>query len=117
MSVTYSHIVIAGQEVADRIAALKAQKVLLSQKRPGCFDSESLCAHQREVSNAGFIEAQIVATSNGFSLRYASGLQNFGLIRDARSCGGTLEGAIEAAKKWQATNPTRYWVTRTVAVD
>jgi hypothetical protein len=96
---TYSHTIIAGQDVADRIAALKAKNVLPSRKRPGCFDSESLCAHQRHVSDAGYIEAQIVETLHGYSLRYASGLQNFGLIRSSQDCGGTLEGAIDAAKK------------------
>jgi hypothetical protein len=114
---TYNHIIIAGQDVADRIAALKAKTVLPSLKRPGCFDSESLCAHQRAVSSAGYIEAQIVESNYGFGLRYASGLQDFGLIYSARDLGGSLEAAITAAQKWQAADPERRWVTRTVAAE
>ena len=113
MATTYKHIVVAGQDVADKIAAMKAARVTPSKIHAGCFESESLVAFQCNVSSQGFVEAEIVESIYGYSLRYASGLQNHGLIVSARAgqTDGTLEGAITAAKRWQAADPTRRWVT------
>lgn len=116
---SYKRIVEAGQEVADKIAALRAETVAPSSHTPGCFNSESLVAFQVRVSNAGFIEAEIVESIYGYSLRYASGLQNFGLIYSARQgeLDGTLEHAVARAREWQSRDPTKRYVTRGVKGD
>jgi hypothetical protein len=115
-STTYTRIIVAGQDVADKISALKTQYVIPSMKMPGCYDSETLCTFQRKVSQGGYVEAEIVESMYGFSVRYASGLHDFGLIFSARSkeVDGTLEGAIAAAQQWQAADPSRRFVSRTV---
>lgn len=109
----FTRIFVAGQDVADKIAALKAKMVLPSLTRPGCYDSETLCAFQSDVSSAGYIEAEIVESNYGFSVRYASGLQNFGLIFSAKAkqVDGTYEGAVAAAQKWQQTDPEHRYVS------
>lgn len=111
----YKQIIIAGQDVADKITILRSQ-VLPSKTRPGCFDSEALSKFQQNLSQFGYIEAEIVDSMYGFSVRYASGLQNFGPIYSSRAkqVDGTLECAIEAAKKWQEAYPTHRWVTRII---
>jgi hypothetical protein len=83
---------------------------------PGCFDSQTLVAFQIRMSGLGYIEAEIVESSYGYSVRYASGLQNFGLIFSSRNreVDGTLEGAIAAAQKWQAQAPSHRYVSRRV---
>ena len=103
--------IIAGQDVAAAIAAHKAAVVLPSPIYAGSFDSESLCAHQREMSRRGYVEAEIVKSNYGFSLRYASGLQNFGLIATAREIGGSFEAAIAYAETWQAASPAFRFVS------
>jgi hypothetical protein len=82
----------------------------------GYYDSETLCAFQRKISQGGYVEAEIVESMYGFSVRYASGLQDFGLIFSARSkeVDGTLEGAIAAAQKWQAADSSHRFVYRIV---
>ncbi len=112
----YRRIIEAGKDVADKLAALQAKEVQYLPHSPGGYDSERLCAFQQKLAQSGYIEAEIVKSFYGFSVRYASGLQNFGLIFSARSkqVDGTLEGAIDAAKKWQAADPTRRFVSRMV---
>ena len=109
-----NRIIVAGQHVADKIAALRAATVRRSTTRIGCLDSESLSAFQQAVSAKGYLEAEIVKSMYGYSLRYASGLQGFVLIYSAKQgqLDGTLESAIAAAQRWQAADPDRRWVTR-----
>ena len=110
----YTRLTIAGQDVLDAIARHRAATVLPSRRRPGTWDSETLCAHQRAMAARGYIGAEIVPTIRGFSLRYDSGLQNFGLIERGLA---TLEEAEIAARRWQIRAPTLRYVTRTVATE
>lgn len=103
--------IVAGHDVFAIIEAHKAATVKPSEFRPGCFDSESLVEHQREMSRRGYIEAEIVRSNYGHSLRYASGLQNFGLIARAREIGGSFEQAVEYAKRWQAQDASHRFVS------
>jgi hypothetical protein len=109
---TYTHITIAGQSVLDEIDRERAATVLPSKRRPGCFDSETLCAHQRQIAARGYLGAEIVQTIRGFSLRYDSGLQNWGLIERGLL---TWDAALAAAHRWQAGDPARRYVTWTEA--
>ena len=106
-----TRVIVAGQEVADKISDLRSKMVLPSTRVPGCYDSETLCAFQRKMSEEGYLEAEIIQSLYGHSIRYASGLQNFGLIHTSRELGGTYDGAVEAAKRWQSADPTRRYVT------
>jgi hypothetical protein len=108
----YVRNTIAGQDVLDVIAQHKAATVLPSKRRPGCLDSETLCAHQRRMAGLGFIGAEIVPTIRGYSLRYDSGLQDWGLIVRGLA---TYEDAVVAAMQWQAKDPSHRYVTHTEA--
>jgi hypothetical protein len=107
----YSRLPVAGQDVLSEIAQHHAATVLPSPRQPGCFDSDTLCAHQRAMASRGYLGAEIVDTVRGFSLRYDSGLQDWGLIVRGLA---SYEDAVDAARRWQAADPTRRYVTRTV---
>lgn len=73
------------------------------------YESEALCAKQRQDAVNGFLGAEIVKSFYGYSLRYDSGLQNFGLIAKAADIGlpSTLEKATKYAKRWASHEPTK----------
>src|SRR5690349_3222105 len=69
--------------VAGFPTAHDAAREELETKRPtmnGRAFDDALCAIQQRESRAGFLPFEIVRTMYGWSLRYASGLQKFGLI-------------------------------------
>ena len=113
MSTKYTREVIAGAAVACDVARLRALTVRPSKWRDGTLDSESLCEFQRKANTAGYLEAEIVESNYGYSLRYASGLQNCGLIKSSRhrEIDGTFQGAVEAARVWVAADPAKRYVT------
>lgn len=98
--------IVAGQ---DLIVALEAEKVARVPQNAWGFESEKLCEFQRDVSGRGIIGAEVVCSNYGHSVRYDSGLQNFGLLAGSRS--GQLDGSLEAAETWArawvAKDPTR----------
>lgn len=106
---TTTREIVAGHDVVATLDTLRAKMVATSGPY---LESESLCAYQREMAGRGFLGAEIVQSLYGYSLRYDSGLQNWGLIATARSLGGTLEDAVTYAQKWQAADPLRRYVTR-----
>lgn len=59
----------------------------------------------------GYVEAEIVRSIYGYTLRYASGLFNFGLIARAREIGGSYEQAVEYARTWCSKDPVHRFVT------
>lgn len=101
--------IVAGQHVYDAKCARKSDELGAGQT----FNSEALCRWQQSEARYGIIEAEIVASNYGFSVRYASGLQNFGLLASsrAREIDGTYEGAVTWAKAWAARDPDRRFVT------
>lgn len=98
-----------GQLAADHIAAFVQASAMPSQTRAGCWESESLCRAQSRLWCDGYLEAEILSTAYGYSLRHASGLENFALIASARSgdVDGTYDGALQAAASWVAVDPSR----------
>lgn len=111
---TVQRTVVAGQAVAERVAAYKKEQVILSTKVPGCYESNGLVGFQKRMNLAGYLEAEIVKSNYGYSLRFASGLQNFGLIRAARGlplAETTYEAAVDYAKDWQSIDPEYRYVT------
>lgn len=99
--------VIVGQDVFD---AQQARKIAALGNGP-IYNGDMISAWQVTEGGRGIVEAELVKSSYGWSVRYASGLYNFGLIASARSIGGTLEGAIEYATRWQAQAPSQRYVT------
>lgn len=99
--------IIAGQDVYD--AQQQRKHDAMGNKR----DSEWLCQWQQIEARNGIVEAEIVKSIYGYSVRHASGLQNFSLIASCRrgQLDGTLDAAIAFAKGWQSADPTRRYVT------
>jgi hypothetical protein len=107
---TITRTIIAGAALA---ASLDAEReALVAKTAGGYFNSEQLCDLQIKRSQRGICEVEIVKSNYGYSVRYASGLQDFGLLRGAR---GAADPSFEAAKKfcedWVAADPTRRFAT------
>lgn len=116
MTYSYKREVIAGAEVVARLEAAKISQV---PKTPRGYESEQLCALQQSQARAGYLGAELVESIYGWSVRYNSGLQNFGIIFGSRrgNLDGTYEDAVAKAKAWQAQDPERRYVTRTTRVE
>lgn len=95
---------IAGQEVWDAMTAEKDQKV---SKTDRGYNSRELIALQGEWANRGILGATIMETFHkGWSLRFDSGIQNFGIIDICP----TREAIEYRAKAWVAVNPANRYV-------
>ena len=100
---------------ADVWAALQKEKDLMVPKsrfRGGYYDSEALCRWQSEKSGEGYTSVELVESLYGWSVRYASGLQDFALLAGARrgNVDGTLQDAVRFAYKWASANPEKRFV-------
>ena len=87
--------IVAGGDLID---ALDAETRALVPHTGRGFASEDLCSLQRKQAARGILGAELVESKYGWSVRYDSGLQNWGLIASSRS--GTLDGSLEAAAAW-----------------
>lgn len=102
--------IVAGQDVFDAQTARKA--AALGPMPATGFPSDALCQWQRSEAKHGIVEAEIVESIHGYSLRYASGMHDFGLIARAREMGdGTFDAAVAFAKSWQADDAARRFVS------
>jgi hypothetical protein len=100
-------IIVAGQ---DLYAELQAEKARLVPLRGESYDSDVLCRLQRNQSARGILGAQIVESMYGFSVRYDSGLQNWGILRGSRgrpASETTREAAVAFCIEWVARDPER----------
>lgn len=88
--------IIAGGELVKRI---RLRRIVVA-------GDEDLCWLQRIDAQSGILGVEIVQSIYGHSVRYDSGLQNFGLVAPARSLGGTLEAAETFCRTWVAHDPT-----------
>ena len=91
--------VIAGRDVVDAI----------NDRRAAGGD---LVRQQEADANAGFLGAELVESSFGWSVRYDSGLQDWGLLASSRrgDVDGSRASAEAWAKTWQARDPSRRYV-------
>jgi len=87
--------IVAGNELFDAMEAEQRAKV--PQTALG-FASEQLCELQRKQARSGILGVEIVQSNYGYSVRYDSGLQNWGLLASSKS--RQLDGSFEAACKW-----------------
>jgi hypothetical protein len=103
--------VVAGR---DLLIAMEAEQEATCRKVGEYYSSEDVCAMQRREARAGIIGVEIVASMYGASVRYDSGLQNFGLLAGSRSgeLNGTLEDAERYAREWVARDPQRRYAWR-----
>lgn len=115
----YTQECVAGEDIANQVREARKVSVAKSTKYSNCFDSESLVKFQVAINSKGYVEAEIVESNYGYSLRYASGLQNFGLIASSRSreLNGTIEDAIRFAKEWVSRDPAHRYVTMMKRVE
>lgn len=75
-------------------------RVKPSHEQPGCFESEALCAVQLHQHDRGRRSIRLHKTSSGWSVRYASGLNNFGLLFS-----GTKDHCIREGVSWVEEDP------------
>lgn len=109
---TMTRQVIAGQDVASIV---KSEYDAMHARRaadPRRASREDFANLQTALSQRGFVEAELVESRYGWSVRYASGLQNFGLISAARDrADRSYEAAVAIAQAWVAVDPSRRWAT------
>lgn len=109
-------IFIAGQELYEAAQAERAAAIEASGVPYGHGRSEVLCRVQMQQAGRGLQGAQIVKSMYGYSVRYDSGLQDWGLLRRAGSSRDpSFAAAIDFCRRWVAEDPThRYaWHTET----
>lgn len=95
-------VIVAGK---DLLASMEAeQKATVADTGHG-YESEALCRLQQRQAARGILGVEIVRSFYGHSVRYDSGLQNFGLVRSGRNV--SLEDAVQWAEKWVAEDPSR----------
>lgn len=99
-------VIVAGEELVDAMTA--EQKAKIPHTGLG-YASEELCRLQSERSKRGILGAEIVRSNYGHSVRYDSGLQDFGLLASSKSrqLDGSLEDAVRWAREWVSKDPTR----------
>lgn len=104
-------VIVAGEQLVDQLTA--EQQATVRHTGSG-FASDQLCALQQRRAARGVLGAEIVVSNHGCSVRYDSGLQNFGLLAGSK-CGmldGTLEHAVQWATAWVAQDPSRRYAWR-----
>lgn len=106
--------IVAGQALCAALHAEQVAKVRVtgSDANGPLYDSEGLCRLHAEQDRRGILGAELVKSIYGWSVRYDSGLQNFGIIAGARygQVDGTYEDAVRFAQQWAAEDPTRRYV-------
>jgi hypothetical protein len=109
-------IIVAGLEVVE---AMRAERKARCRWTGYGYDSESLCAVQRDESAKGILGAEIVVSNYGCSVRYDSGLQDFALLASSRlkQIDGTIEAAEAWCRDWVAKDPGRRYAWRRAPAD
>jgi len=94
-------IIIAGRNVREAVEAEQATGLIKAQETQ---------------AKRGILGAQLVRSMYGWSVRYDSGLQGWGLLASTRSgqLDGSFKAAVEWAENWQAQDPARRyaWASR-----
>ena len=105
-------VVVAGEELMKLLDAEK--QALVPRNGAGLYASDDLCRLQQRQAARGILGAEIVCSVYGHSVRYDSGLQNFGLLASSRcrDLDGTLEDAERWARAWVARDPARRYAWR-----
>lgn len=102
-------VIVAGHELVD---AMEAEQKATCRMGCGGYNSDDLSVYHRNQSACGIIGVEIVKSIHGSSVRYDSGMQNFGLLARSQELGGTLEAAEQFACNWVANDPDRRYAWR-----
>jgi hypothetical protein len=95
--------IIAGQAL---YAELEAERTRLVSRTEAGYNSADLCRWQERKAGRGIVGAQVVESNYGYSVRYDSGLQNWGLLRPSRGAADTSrQAAVEFCIAWVAADP------------
>jgi hypothetical protein len=105
-------VIVAGDVLVD---ALSAETKSRCEHRGSGYASDQLCALQSEQAGRGICGAEIVCSSHGYSVRYDSGLQNFGILASGRRGdlgSNTLAEAEAWCRLWVAKDPSHRYAWR-----
>jgi len=94
-------VIVAGEALVDQLT----KETLALKSR----ESETLCRLQINQAGRGILGVELVHSWYGYSVRYDSGLQDWGLLASSRhkQLDGTLEDAVRWATAWVAEDPNR----------
>lgn len=107
-------IFIAGQELYEAMQAERAAIIEASGVPYGQGRSEVLCRVQQQQAGRGLVGAQIVRSIYGYSVRYDSGLQDWGLLhRAASSRDPSFAAALDFCRQWAAQDPAHRYAYHT----
>lgn len=102
-------IIVAGHELVD---AMETEQKATCRFTGFGYNSDDLSVLHREQSGRGIKGAEIVGCIGGYSVRYDSGMQNFGLLAKSQELGGTLEAAERFVNKWVSEDASRRYAWR-----
>jgi hypothetical protein len=73
------------------------------------YASEALVVVQREQAARGIVGVELVKSNYGWSVRYDSGLQDFGIVASAQrgQVDGSWDSAVRFALDWVAQDPAK----------
>ncbi len=104
-------IIVAGSDLVD---AMSVETKSRCQHTGNGYNSDQLCQLQREQAGRGITGVEIVQSIYGYSVRYDSGLQGFGLLVRSRDLGGTLKAAEAYCRNWVAQEPLKRYAWRRI---
>jgi hypothetical protein len=102
-------IIVAGHDLVD---AMETEQKATCRFTGFGYNSDDLSVLQGEQSRRGIRGVEIVGCIGGYSVRYDSSLQNFGLLATSRDLGGTLESAEQFARNWVGQDTARRYAWR-----
>ena len=102
-------IIVAGHDLVD---AMEIEQKAKCRFNGFGYNSDDLAVLHREQSARRIQGVEIVGCIGGYSIRYDSGLQNFGLLASSRELGGTLEAAEKFASNWVSKDASCRYIWR-----
>ncbi len=102
-------IIVAGHDLVD---AMETEQKATCRWTGQGYSSDDLAVLHRTQSARGLCGVEIVRSIYGHSVRYDSGMQNFGLLARSQELGGTLEAAEQFVRDWVAKDPSRRYAWR-----
>jgi hypothetical protein len=105
--------VLFGATVREQEEAEKVARCRPGTFYPDTFNSDDISTFLSERHFAGYRVAELVPSRYGWSVRSASGLEDFRVLAGARTgeyVDGTWEDAERFAARWQAAAPAQRYV-------
>ena len=90
------------------IAGLDVIEQIRKERKTKHYD---LITHQVKIADRGILGVELVESVYGWTVRYDSGLQNWGILsRAAGRSDPSYKGAVRFAKEWQSMDPNKRYV-------